>query len=76
MNTINQNLPIFKNLENQIISNTSNYENIKPKKKLNLYRLDIHNSKFYTNNLKIQIYVKAHQRKIYLKNTKNSVNKN
>ena len=76
MNTINQNLPIFKNLENQIISNTSNYENIKPKKKLNLYRLDIHNSKFYINNLKIQIYVKAHQRKIYLKNTKNSVNKN
>ena len=53
MNTINQNLPLFKNMQQQLVSDSSNYENIKPKKKLNLYRLDIHNSKFYINNLKI-----------------------
>lgn len=46
MSTINQNLPIFKNIENQIISNKSNYYNVKQEKKFNLYKMDIHNSKF------------------------------
>ena len=46
MSTINQNLPIFKNIENQMVSNKSNYYNAKNEKKFNLYKMDIHNSKF------------------------------
>lgn len=47
MSTINQNLPLFKNMQQQIVSDPSNYENIKPKQKMTLSRLDFHESKFY-----------------------------
>ena len=46
MNTINQNLPLFKNMQQQLISDSSNYENIKPKQKMPLSRIDIQASKF------------------------------
>ena len=32
MNSINQNLPIFKNIQQHLSNDDSNYENIKPKK--------------------------------------------
>ena len=41
MNTINQHLPIFKNMQQQIVSDPSNYENIKPKQKFPLSRIAI-----------------------------------
>ena len=46
LNTINQNLPLFKNMQQQLISDSSNYENIKPKQKMPLSRIDIQASKF------------------------------
>ena len=48
MNTINQNLPLFKNIDQHIIEGSSNYENIKSKNKIPLSRIDIQKSK---NNL-------------------------
>jgi hypothetical protein len=50
MNTINQNLPLFKNIDQHIIEGSSNYENIKSKNKIPLSRIDIQKSK---NNLNI-----------------------
>ena len=46
MNTINQNLPLFKNMQQQLVSDSSNYENIKPKQKMPLSRIDTQASKF------------------------------
>ena len=48
MNTINQNLPLFKNIDQHIIEGSSNYDNIKSKNKIPLSRIDIQKSK---NNL-------------------------
>ena len=45
MNTINENLPLFKNLQQQVVADQSNYENIKPKQKMYLSRMDYHDSK-------------------------------
>ncbi len=45
MNTINQNLPLFKNMKQTLVEDTSNYENIKPKQKIPLSRIDIQTSK-------------------------------
>ena len=50
MNTINQNLPLFKNMQQAIVEDTSNYENIKPKQKMPLSRIDFQSSKFCKNN--------------------------
>lgn len=47
MNTINENLPIFKNMKQSIITDTSNYENIKPKQKFRLSRIDAQSSKSF-----------------------------
>ena len=47
MNTINQNLPLFKNMQQAIVEDTSNYENIKPKQKMPLSRIDFQSSKFF-----------------------------
>ncbi len=49
MNTINQNLPLFKNMQQQLVSDSSNYENIKPKQKMPLSRIDVQASKFCNN---------------------------
>ena len=47
MNTLNENLPLFKNLNlQQKIIDTSNYENIKQKQKMPLSRLNVQSSKF------------------------------
>ena len=47
MNTLNENLPLFKNMHMQKnIVDTSNFENIKPKSKMPLSRLDVQSSKF------------------------------
>ena len=46
MNTINQNLPLFKNIQQQIVNESSNYENIKSKQKMPLSRIDVQASKF------------------------------
>ena len=47
MNTLNENLPIFKNMNlQQKIIDTSNYENIKQKQKMPLSRLNVQSSKF------------------------------
>ena len=54
MNTINQNLPLFKNIDQHIIEGSSNYENIKSKNKIPLSRIDIQKSK---NNLIIYFFV-------------------
>ena len=45
MNTINQNLPLFKNIQQQIVNESSNYENIKSKQKMPLSRIDVQASK-------------------------------
>ena len=47
MNTLNENLPLFKNMNiQQNFRDTSNYENIKPKQKMPLSRLDVQTSKY------------------------------
>ena len=46
MNTINESLPLFKNMQQPIVADTSNYENIKPKQKMPLSRLDVQSSKY------------------------------
>ena len=47
MNTLNENLPLFKNMNlQQKIIDTSNYENIKQKQKMPLSRLNVQSSKF------------------------------
>ena len=46
MSTINQNLPLFKNMQQQLVSDTSNYENIKPNQKMPLSRIDVQTSKY------------------------------
>ena len=47
MNTLNENLPLFKNMNlQQKIIDTSNYENIKQKQKIPLSRLNVQSSKF------------------------------
>ena len=47
MNTLNENLPLFKNMNIQPnFVDTSNYENIKPKQKMPLSRLDVQSSKY------------------------------
>ena len=47
MNTLNENLPLFKNVNlQQKIIDTSNYENIKQKQKMPLSRLNVQSSKF------------------------------
>ena len=47
MNTLNENLPLFKNMNlQQKIIDTSNYENIKQKQKMPLSRLNAQSSKF------------------------------
>ena len=51
MNTLNENLPLFKNMfMQQNMIDTSNYENIKPKQKMPLSRLDVQSSKFIKKN--------------------------
>ncbi len=48
MNTLNENLPLFKNMNiQQNFIDTSNYENIKPKQKMPLSRLDVQTSKYF-----------------------------
>ena len=47
MNTINENLPLFKNMQQPIITDTSHYENIKPKQKFPLSRIDVQTSKYF-----------------------------
>ena len=42
MNSINQNLPIFKNIQHSLSNEISNYENIKPKNPLS--KIDPQNS--------------------------------
>ena len=49
MNTINQNLPLFKNMQQQLVIDSSNYENIKPKQKMPLSRIDVQASKLVHN---------------------------
>ena len=47
MNTLNENLPLFKNMNlQQKIIDTSNYENIKQKQKMPISRLNVQSSKF------------------------------
>ena len=47
MNTLNENLPLFNNMNlQQKIIDTSNYENIKQKQKMPLSRLNVQSSKF------------------------------
>ena len=47
MNTLNENLPLFKNMNlQQKVIDTSNYENIKQKQKMPLSRLNVQSSKF------------------------------
>ena len=47
MNKLNENLPLFKNMNlQQKIIDTSNYENIKQKQKMPLSRLNVQSSKF------------------------------
>ena len=47
MNTLNENLPLFKNMNIQPnFVDTSIYENIKPKQKMPLSRLDVQSSKY------------------------------
>ena len=48
MKTFNENLPLFKNLQQKVIGDISNYENIKPKSKIPLSRLDLQSSKSYS----------------------------
>ena len=51
MNTLNENLPLFKNMNlQQKILDTSNYENIKQKQKMPLSRLNVQSSKFLNIN--------------------------
>ena len=51
MNTLNENLPLFKNMNiQQNFIDTSNYENIKPKQKMPLSRLDVQTSKYFIYN--------------------------
>ena len=48
MNTLNENLPLFKNMNlQQKVIDTSNYENIKQKQKMPLSRLNVQSSKFF-----------------------------
>ena len=48
MNTLNENLPLFKNMNlQQKIIDTLNYENIKQKQKMPLSRLNVQSSKFF-----------------------------
>ena len=50
MNTLNENLPLFKNINlQQNLGDSSNYENIKPKSKMPLSRLDVQSSKKLKN---------------------------
>ena len=44
MSAINQNLPLFKNMQKKI-ADPSNYENKKPKQKIPLSRIDVQASK-------------------------------
>ena len=47
MNTLNENLPLFKNMNlKQNFGDSSNNENIKPKQKIPLSRLDAKLSKY------------------------------
>lgn len=50
MNTINESLPLFKNMQQPIVADTSNYENIKPKQKYPLSRIDVQSSKSFLKN--------------------------
>ena len=56
MNTLNENLPLFKNMNlQQKIIDTSNYENIKQKQKMPLSRLNVQSSKFF--NITPALYI-------------------
>ena len=57
MNTINQNLPLFKNIQQQIVNESSNYENIKSKQKMPLSRIDVQASKFYKKIILFLFYI-------------------
>lgn len=45
VNTINENLPLFKNMNHHIIDSSSKYENIKSKNKMPLSRIEVQKSK-------------------------------
>lgn len=45
MNSINQNLPLFKNIQQHLSNDVSNYENIKPKNPLS--KIDTQNGSKY-----------------------------
>ena len=46
MSSINQNLPLFKNMEEPMFADPSNIENVKSNHKNPLSKIDVHLSKF------------------------------
>ena len=46
MKLFNENLPLFKTMQQKAICDPSNYENIKPKSKMPLSRIDLQSSKY------------------------------
>jgi len=55
VNSINENLPLFKNMNHHIIDSSSKYENIKSKNKMPLSRIEVQKSK--TKYIKIIFYI-------------------